>query len=101
LRRLRGESAIGGDRHGAPARHSAAGGIAIRQVRRADLRCRAEPQHHPRLDRRHARNSAAAREFAGEGKVKATVEIQKLEAINATLNQLRAGTVDGRVVVTM
>ena len=42
-----------------------------------------------------------ALEFAAEGKVKAIVEEQKLEQINAIFDRLRAGTIDGRVVVTM
>ncbi len=42
---------------------------------------------------------AEALAFAGEGKVRATVETQPLEAINAVLGRLRAGAVDGRVVV--
>ena len=42
---------------------------------------------------------AEALEFAGEGKVKATVEVQPLEAVNSVLDRLRRGQIDGRVVV--
>jgi alcohol dehydrogenase, propanol-preferring len=44
---------------------------------------------------------AEALEFAGEGKVKARVEAEPLLNINAIFDRLRAGTVDGRVVVTL
>lgn len=44
---------------------------------------------------------AEALEFAGEGKVKARVEAQPLEAINSVLDRLRQGKIDGRVVVTL
>ncbi len=37
--------------------------------------------------------------FAAEGKVAATVETQPLEAVNAVLDRMRAGTIDGRVVL--
>jgi propanol-preferring alcohol dehydrogenase len=43
---------------------------------------------------------AEALMFAGEGKVKARVEVQPLEAINSVLDRLRRGQIDGRVVVT-
>ncbi|WP_411861208.1 alcohol dehydrogenase AdhP [Nitrospirillum amazonense] len=44
---------------------------------------------------------AEALAFAGEGKVKAEVEAQPLDAINTIFDRLRAGTVNGRVVVTL
>ncbi len=37
--------------------------------------------------------------FAAEGKVAATIETQPLEAVNAVLDRMRAGTIDGRVVL--
>ena len=43
---------------------------------------------------------AEALMFAGEGKVKATVSVEGLDDINAVLNRLRDGQIDGRVVVT-
>ncbi|HLZ68232.1 MAG TPA: alcohol dehydrogenase AdhP [Aliidongia sp.] len=44
---------------------------------------------------------AEALTFAGEGKVKALVEAQPLEAINSIFDRLRHGKIDGRVVVTI
>ena len=44
---------------------------------------------------------AEALEFAGEGKVAARVEAQPLQEINSIFDRLRAGTIDGRVVVTL
>jgi propanol-preferring alcohol dehydrogenase len=38
--------------------------------------------------------------FAAEGKVKATVEVQPLEAINTIFGRLREGKVQGRVVLS-
>jgi propanol-preferring alcohol dehydrogenase len=40
-------------------------------------------------------------QFAAEGKVKATIEIQPLEAINDVFNRLKHGQVDGRVVLNL
>jgi propanol-preferring alcohol dehydrogenase len=42
-----------------------------------------------------------ALQFAGEGKVHATVETQPLEAVNAVLERLRRGEVRGRVVLQL
>jgi propanol-preferring alcohol dehydrogenase len=42
-----------------------------------------------------------ALQFAGEGKVRATVETQPLEAINAVFERLRGGAVQGRVVLQL
>ena len=42
-----------------------------------------------------------ALQFAAEGKAAATIEIQSLDAINATLDRLRDGKVHGRVVLRM
>lgn len=38
--------------------------------------------------------------FAAEGKVAATIETQPLDAVNAVLDRMRAGTIAGRVVLT-
>jgi propanol-preferring alcohol dehydrogenase len=40
-------------------------------------------------------------DFALEGKVKATVHTAKLEDINTTFDKMRAGKIDGRVVMTI
>lgn len=40
-----------------------------------------------------------ALEFAAEGKVKATIELQPMEAINAVFSRMLAGQVQGRVVM--
>lgn len=40
-----------------------------------------------------------ALQFATEGKVKATIELQLLEAINAVFSRMLAGQVQGRVVM--
>lgn len=40
-------------------------------------------------------------QFAAEGKVKPTVEIQSLEAINEIFERLRSGKVNGRIVLKM
>ena len=42
-----------------------------------------------------------ALEFANEGKVKATVEIDKLANINGVFDRMRAGNIDGRIVLNM
>jgi len=42
-----------------------------------------------------------ALQFAAEGKVRATIETQPLEAINTVLDRLRRGTVQGRVVLEL
>lgn len=42
-----------------------------------------------------------ALDFAGEGKVKATVAAKKLENINAVFDKMRAGKIDGRIVIDM
>ncbi|HEY0601697.1 MAG TPA: zinc-binding dehydrogenase [Herpetosiphonaceae bacterium] len=42
-----------------------------------------------------------ALDFAAQRKVQATTEIQPLEAINAVFDRLRAGTVQGRVVLAL
>jgi alcohol dehydrogenase, propanol-preferring len=42
-----------------------------------------------------------ALEFANEGKVKATVEIDKLANINGVFDRMRAGKIDGRIVLDM
>jgi propanol-preferring alcohol dehydrogenase len=42
-----------------------------------------------------------ALEFANEDKVKATVEIDKLANINAVFDRMRAGKIDGRIVLNM
>ena len=44
---------------------------------------------------------AEALMFAGEGKVRATVETQPLDAVNTVLARLKDGAVDGRVVLTL
>jgi propanol-preferring alcohol dehydrogenase len=40
-------------------------------------------------------------QFAADGKVKATYSVDRLENINAIFDRLRAGTVDGRIVMEM
>ena len=47
------------------------------------------------------RDLAEALAFAAEGKVRATIQRVQLEAINDVFADLRKGTVDGRVVITM
>jgi propanol-preferring alcohol dehydrogenase len=42
---------------------------------------------------------ADALAFAAEGKVKATVKVEPLSAVNQVLDRLRAGKIDGRVVL--
>ncbi|WIX31876.1 hypothetical protein QO259_13785 [Salinicola sp. JS01] len=42
-----------------------------------------------------------ALDFAGEGKVKATVHADKLENINAVFDRMIAGKIEGRVVLDM
>ncbi|MFF7706518.1 alcohol dehydrogenase AdhP [Pseudomonas sp. NPDC007930] len=42
-----------------------------------------------------------ALDFAGEGKVKATVASDKLENINAVFDKMRAGQIEGRIVIDM
>lgn len=42
-----------------------------------------------------------ALQFAAEGKVKATIEVQPMEAINAVLDRLLKGDVQGRVVLNI
>jgi alcohol dehydrogenase, propanol-preferring len=42
-----------------------------------------------------------ALQFAGEGKVKATVSTERLENINAVFDRLRRGEIEGRVVLDM
>lgn len=42
-----------------------------------------------------------ALDFAGEGKVKATVATEKLENINGVFDQMRAGKIEGRIVIDM
>ncbi|PVZ15348.1 MULTISPECIES: alcohol dehydrogenase AdhP [unclassified Pseudomonas] len=42
-----------------------------------------------------------ALDFAGEGKVKATVAADKLENINEVFDKMRAGKIDGRIVIDM
>ncbi|EMV9186427.1 zinc-dependent alcohol dehydrogenase, partial [Escherichia coli] len=42
-----------------------------------------------------------ALDFAGEGLVKATVSSGKLDDINAILDRMRAGQIEGRIVVEM
>ena len=42
-----------------------------------------------------------ALQFAAEGKVRATIETQPLEAINTVLDRLRVGAVQGRVVLDL
>ncbi|MBD1585415.1 alcohol dehydrogenase AdhP [Pseudomonas typographi] len=42
-----------------------------------------------------------ALDFAAEGKVKATVATEKLENINGVFDQMRAGTIEGRIVIDM
>jgi propanol-preferring alcohol dehydrogenase len=44
---------------------------------------------------------AEAIAFAAEGKVKATISTRPLEAVNAVFGALRAGTVEGRIVLDM
>ncbi|NNG05554.1 MAG: zinc-dependent alcohol dehydrogenase, partial [Inquilinus sp.] len=39
--------------------------------------------------------------FAVDGKVAATIETQPLEQVNAVLDRMRAGTIDGRVVLAL
>lgn len=39
--------------------------------------------------------------LAAGGKVAATVKTQPLEAVNAVLDRMRAGTIDGRVVLEL
>lgn len=42
-----------------------------------------------------------ALDFANDGKVKATVEVDKLRNINGVFDRMRAGKIDGRVVLNM
>jgi propanol-preferring alcohol dehydrogenase len=42
-----------------------------------------------------------ALDFAGDGKVKATVEVDKLHNINGVFDRMRAGKIDGRIVLDM
>lgn len=42
-----------------------------------------------------------ALDFAGEGKVKATVAADKLENVNEIFDKMRAGKIDGRIVIDM
>jgi propanol-preferring alcohol dehydrogenase len=42
-----------------------------------------------------------ALDFASEGKVKATVATEQLEHINAVFEQMRAGKIEGRIVIDM
>jgi len=42
-----------------------------------------------------------ALEFAGEGKVAAHYSMDKLDTINAIFAQMKAGKIDGRVVVSI
>lgn len=42
-----------------------------------------------------------ALDFAGEGKVKATVSTEKLENVNAVFDRMREGQIEGRVVIDM
>jgi propanol-preferring alcohol dehydrogenase len=43
---------------------------------------------------------AEALMFAAEGKVKTTVKVEPLDAVNPVLDRLRRGEVEGRVVLT-
>ena len=45
------------------------------------------------------RSPASARLFAGAGKVKATVATEPLENINEIFARMRAGDIDGRIVI--
>lgn len=40
-------------------------------------------------------------DFAAEGKVKATITIEKLENINSVFDQMKQGTINGRIVLDM
>lgn len=42
-----------------------------------------------------------ALDFAGEGKVKATVSTEKLENVNAVFDRMRQGQIEGRVVIDL
>ncbi|EHL96906.1 alcohol dehydrogenase [Acetobacteraceae bacterium AT-5844] len=42
-----------------------------------------------------------ALEFAGEGKVKATIATEKLENINSVFDRMRQGAIEGRIVLDM
>ena len=42
-----------------------------------------------------------ALDFANDGKVKATVEVEKLGNINGVFDRMRAGKIDGRIVLNM
>jgi alcohol dehydrogenase, propanol-preferring len=42
-----------------------------------------------------------ALDFANDGKVKATVEVDKLSNINSVFDRMRAGKIDGRIVLNM
>lgn len=42
-----------------------------------------------------------ALDFANDGKVKATVEVEKLTNINGVFDRMRAGKIDGRIVLNM
>jgi alcohol dehydrogenase, propanol-preferring len=42
-----------------------------------------------------------ALDFANDGKVKATVEVDKLGNINSVFDRMRAGKIDGRIVLNM
>ena len=44
---------------------------------------------------------AEAIAFASEGKVRSHIHMARLEDINSTFSSLKAGTVDGRIVITM
>jgi propanol-preferring alcohol dehydrogenase len=45
------------------------------------------------------RDLAEALAFAADGKVRTTVSVEPLEAVNAVLDRLRQGRVEGRVVL--
>jgi propanol-preferring alcohol dehydrogenase len=47
------------------------------------------------------RDLAEALEFATEGRVRATVNVEKLENINSVFDRLRKGEVEGRIVLGM
>jgi propanol-preferring alcohol dehydrogenase len=42
-----------------------------------------------------------ALDFANDGKVKATVEVDKLGNVNGVFDRMRAGKIDGRIVLKM
>jgi hypothetical protein len=64
-----------------------------------DIRRRAQPLHGSRIDRRDAPRPGGGAGVRRGGKIKATIETQPLEAINAVFARLKSGNVNGRIVL--